>query len=78
MLKLYYVDVGLLKLILLLFGCAGSFLLHGLFSSCGERGLLSLQCLGFPLWELLLLWSMGSTVHGAQWLWSPGSRTQGQ
>ena len=66
MLKLYYVDVGLLKLILLLLGCAGSFLLHGLFSSCVEQGLLSLRCLGFPLRELLLLWSMGSTVQGAQ------------
>ena len=26
---------------LFIFGCAGSSLLHGLFSSCGERGLLS-------------------------------------
>ena len=27
-----------------IFGCARSFLLHGLFSSCGERGLLLCNC----------------------------------
>ena len=31
----------LLLLLLLLFGCTVSSLLHGLFSSCGEQGLLS-------------------------------------
>ena len=30
-----------LKIILFIFGCAGSSLLRGLFSSCGEEGLLS-------------------------------------
>ena len=28
-----------LKIILFIFGCTGSLLLHGLFSSCGEWGL---------------------------------------
>ena len=44
------------------FGRAGSFLLHRLFSSCGEQGLL--WCEGFFLWWLLLLCSMGSKVCG--------------
>ena len=30
----------ILKIILFILGCAGSSLLHGLFSSCGEQGLL--------------------------------------
>ena len=29
-----------LKIILFIFACAGSWLLHGLFSSCGKQGLL--------------------------------------
>ena len=37
--------------------CVGSMLLHGLFSSCREQGLLSL---GFSLQQLLLLQSTGS------------------
>ena len=43
---------------LFIFGCAGSLLLCGLFSRCGEWGLLS--SVGFSLWWLLLLHSMGS------------------
>ena len=34
------------------------------FSSCGERGLLFVWCMGFSLWWLLLLQSMGSRCTG--------------
>ena len=53
------------------FGCAGSSLLHGLCSSCGEWGLLS-SCGSWtpPLWPLFLQ-SMGSGAQ-AQWLWLMG------
>ena len=33
---------------------------------------LSLRCLGFPLWWLLLLQSIGSRAHGLQQLWHTG------
>ena len=52
-------------IIYFLFGCAGSLLLHGLFSSCGEWGIL-LWCLGFSLQWLLLLQSADSGVHRLQ------------
>ena len=42
--------------------CAGSSLLPGLFSSCGERGLLSSRYTGLSLQRLLLLQSTGSIV----------------
>ena len=64
MLKLYYVDVGLLKLILLLFGCAGSFLLHGLFCSCGERGVTLTAVLGLPIVGACLVVEHG--LYGAR------------
>lgn len=50
------------------FVCVESFLLHRLFSNCGQRGLISScgvrasQCFGFSLQ------STGSRAH-AQWLW---------
>ena len=34
------------------------------FSGCGEGGSSSLQCVGFSLWWLLLLWSTGSRRAG--------------
>ena len=37
---------------------------HRLFSSCGEGGCSSLRCVGFSLWWLLLLQSMGSRRVG--------------
>ena len=40
-------------------GSPGSSLLCGLFSSWGERGLLSICDVGFLMLWLLLLWSMG-------------------
>ena len=43
----------------LLFGCAGSSLVHGLFSSRGEWGLLSVARPRLPTAVLLLLWSRG-------------------
>ena len=49
-----------------LFGCTGSSLPRGLFSSCGERGLLSLlQRADFPLWQLLWRQSTGSRGTGS-------------
>ena len=52
---------------LLIFGCAGSSLLHWLFFSCGEQGLLFwLQWTGFSLQWLLLLLSRVSRVCGLQ------------
>ena len=62
-------------------GCAGSLLLHGFFSGCSKRELLSscsvqasllLHCTDFSLWWLLL-WSIGSRVLGLQWLQLKGS-----
>ena len=38
-----------------------------------SRGYSSLQCAGFLLWWLLLLWSTGSRAHGLQYLWPVGS-----
>ena len=73
------------NLYLLIFVCAGSSLLHGLFSSCGEWGLLQLQCTGFSLPRLLLSQSTGSMRVGssscstcAQYLLFLGSRTKAQ
>ena len=71
-------------LIVYFFDCAGSLLLSGLFSSCGERGLLWLWCVVSLQW-LLLLQSMGSRAlelqelwHMGSYLWLSGSRTQAQ
>ena len=36
------------------------------FSSCGDRGLLLLQCAGFSLQWLFLLWSKDSRARGLQ------------
>ena len=47
-------------------GGVGSSLLRGLFSSCGEHGLLSVQCTGFSLQWLLVLQSTGFRAHGLQ------------
>ena len=56
-----------------IFGCSRSSLVHGLFSSCGERGLLS-SC---GVWAShcggLSLQSMGSRVHGLHYLQHVGS-----
>ena len=53
-----------------LFGCAGSWLLRRLFSSCRERGLL--------IWRLLLLQSAGPRVCGLLQFWLLGSRAHAQ
>ena len=50
----------------MIFGCAGSSLLHRL-QSCREWSVetsLQLQCTGFSLWWFLLLWSSGSRACG--------------
>ena len=65
---------------LFIFGCVGSSLPRAL--HCGYS---SLQCAGFLLWWLLLLWSTGSRSAGfsscgvwAQQFWLTGSRAQAQ
>ena len=61
-----------------MFGCAGSLLLPGLFTSCGEWGLLSRcgawvsRCGGFSCLEL------GLQGTRAQQLWLLGFRAQAQ
>ena len=75
---LYFVRVKLnyfLKILKILtflfFGCTGSFLLSGLFSSCAERGS-SLAAVPWPLVaQLLSLQSSGSRAR-AQALWCTG------
>ena len=47
-----------------IFGCAGSLVLHGLFSSCYKRATLQLWCAGFSSQWLPLLWSTGPRTHG--------------
>ena len=42
-----------------IFGCPGSSLPRGLFSSCGEQGLLLIVVHGLLIWRLLLFWGMG-------------------
>ena len=61
------------------FGCTGSLLLHGSFSSCGEQSLLSINsCVSFSLQWLLLLQStaLGHSLNScgtwAQQLWAVG------
>ena len=58
------------KSFLVIFGCAGSSLLHWLFSSCGEWGLHSIEMHG------LLIAMAGSRAHGPQQLHFPGSTAQ--
>ena len=59
-----------------IFGCAGSSLLHGLFSSCGERGLLSSvlasHCHGFSCCRPQILGRMSFSSYGS-WAVETGS-----
>ena len=66
------------KNILFIYGCAGSSLLHGLFSSCGEQGLPYLRCnnRGSSLKWLLLLWTEASRACGCQYLQLLGSTAE--
>ena len=50
-----------IKIFKFIFGCAGSLLLHGLFSGCDEQWRLFVA-----LWWPLLMLSMGSRAHGLQ------------
>ena len=48
-----------------IYGCAGSLLLHEASTvvvACRSYSLL--QCTGFSLWQLILLWNMGSRCKG--------------
>ena len=53
-----------LLFIYFIFSCTGSSMLQHSLSSCGERGLILLECMGFSLLWLLLLWSTGSRHAG--------------
>ena len=71
-----YSDVwcALLKLLCIyLFGCAGSRCCVGFCLVAVSQGYSSLQCMGFSLCFLLLLWSMGSRAHRLPYLQSAGS-----
>ena len=56
---------------LFIFGCAGSLLLHRIFSSCGERGLLSScsaqasPCCRFSCYRAQVLGHMGSVAEAS-------------
>ena len=65
---LFFLKIFLLYVFL--FGCAGSWLLRRLFSSCREWGLL--------IWRLLLLQSAGPRVCGLLQFWLLGSRAHAQ
>ena len=52
------------KYLYLFICCAGSSCSEGLFSTSGEQGYSSLQCMGFSLRWLLLLRSTGSRLMG--------------
>ena len=60
-----FLSPRLFFIILFIFGFAGSLLLHGLFSSCREQGLLS-SCGCGLLTAVALLQSTGSRAHGFQ------------
>ena len=82
----FFFKIYLFYFIYFIFGCVGSFLLHAGFSLVAASGGYSLlQCAGFSLQWLLLLWSTGSRHVGfsrcgmqAQQLWLLGSRAQAQ
>ena len=62
-----HIPITLLKVTLLIFGYAGSLLLHGLFSSCGEQGPpSSCSTRASQLQWLLLLQSVDSGALGLQ------------
>ena len=63
------------KYLFIYFWLAGSLLLFGLFSSCGEQGNALAVVMGFSFWRLPLLQSRGSRAHGLR---SCGSRAQEQ
>ena len=63
--------VYIIYIYLFTIGCAGSWLLHGLFSGRGKQGLLS-TC--SSLRWLLLLQGRNSRARRPQELWLPGSR----
>jgi len=56
----FFFNFYFIHFFIFIFGCAGSSLLHGLFSSCGEWGLFSMD---FSLQWLLGLQSMDFRVH---------------
>ena len=78
-LEISFFFLSLFNNLIYLFGCAGSSLLRGLFSSQGNlRLLFSWRYAGFSLRRLLSLWSMDSRVRGLKEVPLPGSRAQVQ
>ena len=70
-LEISFFFVSLFNNLIYLFGCAGSSLLQGLFSSY-LRVFFSWWCAGFSLRQLLLLGSVVSRTFGLQQLWYVG------
>ena len=70
-LEISFFFVSLFNNLIYLFGCAGSSLLQGLFSSY-LRVFFSWRCAGFSLRQLLLLGSVVSRTFGLQQLWYVG------
>ena len=71
-LEISFFFLSLFNNLIYLFGCAGSSLLQGLFSSY-LRVFFSWWCAGFLLQQLLLLGSVVSRTSGLQQLWYVGS-----
>ena len=63
-------------MLLLIFGFTGSWLLLGLFSSCGKWGLLSSAVHGLLIVVVSLVAEHGFSVRGLQQLQLPGFRAQ--
>ena len=63
-------------MLLLIFGFTGSWLLLGLFSSCGKWGLLSSAVHGLLIVVVSLVAERGFSVRGLQQLQLPGFRAQ--
>ena len=66
----FYLFKKMYFLFMFIFGCAGSWLLHRLFSSCREQELL--------IWWLLSVQSTGSRVCGLLQFWLLSSRAHAQ
>ena len=74
---LYIDSWGFKKIILFIFGCAGSSLLHGLFLVAASGGHSLVAVLNFSFKWLLFLQRTGSRAPGFQQMHLPGSRSAG-
>ena len=64
--KLYFIELTLNLWVFFFFGCSGSSLLWGLFSSCGEQGLVFVAVRRLLIAVASLVQSMGFTMRGLQ------------